>query len=89
MEWRDFDLKIHYSTQENLELTERERERETLREIEITILVKIREREDFRQVDQHIAVFPKREKTVIDTTKITVLTMIEIEVQAEKETRDS
>jgi hypothetical protein len=87
VEWRDFDLKIHYSTQENLELTERERE--TLREIGITILVKIREREDFRQVDQHIAVFPKKEKTIIDTTRITVLTMIGIEVQVERETSDS
>jgi hypothetical protein len=87
VEWRDFDLKIHYSTQENLELTERERE--TLREIGITILVKIREREDFRQVDQHIAVFPKKEKTIIDTIRIIVLTMIGIEVLAEKETSDS
>jgi hypothetical protein len=53
------------------------------------ILVKIREREDFRQVDQHIAVFPKREKTVIDTIKVIALAMIEIEVQVERETRDS
>ena len=53
------------------------------------ILVKIREREDFRQVDQHIAVFPKREKTVIATTKIIALAMIEIEVQVERETSDN
>ena len=53
------------------------------------ILAKIREREDSHQGDQHIAVFPKREKTVIVTTKITVLIMTEIEVRAEKETRDS
>ena len=69
--------------------TEKKRERETIREIEITILGKIREREDFRQVDQHIAVFPKKEKTVIATTKIIALAMIEIEVQVERETSDS
>ena len=53
------------------------------------ILVKIREREDFHQVDQHIAVFHKKERTVTATTKITVLIMTELEVQVEKETSDS
>ena len=53
------------------------------------ILAKIREREDFHQVDQHIAVFLKKEKTIIATIKITVLVMIEIEAQAEREISDS
>ena len=52
-------------------------------------LAKIREREDFRQVDQHIAVFPKKEKTVTVTTKIIALTMIETEAQVERETSDN
>ncbi len=52
-------------------------------------LVKIREREDFPQVDRHIAVFLKKGRTATATTKVTVLTMTEIEVQVEKETSDS
>ena len=68
---------------------EKEREREIIREIEITTLGKIREREDFRQVDQHIVVFPKREKIVIVTTKIIALAIIETEAQVERETSDN
>ena len=52
-------------------------------------LVKIREREDFHQVDQSIATLLKTERTVIVTIKITVLVMIEIEAQAEREISDS
>ncbi len=52
-------------------------------------LVKIREREDFHQVDQHIAVFLKKGRIAIVIIKATVLTMIEIEAQAERETSDS
>jgi len=53
------------------------------------ILGKIREREDFRQVDQHIAVFPKREKTAIVIIKIIAPATIETEVQVERETSDN
>ncbi len=52
-------------------------------------LVKIREREDFHQVDQHIAIFLRKERTVIATTKTTALAMIEIGAQAETEINDS
>ena len=69
--------------------TEKERERETIREIETTILVKIRERENFHQVDQHIAVFLKKGKTATATTKVIALIMTEIEAQVGKETSDS
>ena len=68
---------------------QRKRERETIHEIEITILDKIREREDFHQGNQHIAVFLKKRKTATATTKVIALTMTEIEAQVEKETSDS
>ena len=53
------------------------------------ILVKIREREDFHQVDQHIAIFLRKGRITIAKTKTTVLAMIEIEAQAEREISDS
>ena len=53
------------------------------------IPVKIREREDSHQVDQHIAIFLRKGRIVIVTIKTTVLAMIEIEVQVERETSDS
>jgi hypothetical protein len=52
-------------------------------------LVKIREREDFHQVDQHIAILLKKGRTAIVTIKATVLVTIEIEARAEKEISDS
>jgi hypothetical protein len=53
------------------------------------ILAKIREREDFHQVDRHIAIFLRKGRIAIVTIKATALTMIEIEAQAEKEISDS
>ena len=53
------------------------------------ILVKIREREDFHQVDQHIAIFLRKGRIVIAITKTTALTTIEIGAQAEREISDS
>jgi len=53
------------------------------------ILVKIREREGFHQVDRHIAIFLRKGRIVIVTIKTTVLAMIEIEAPAEREISDS
>ncbi len=53
------------------------------------ILVKIREREDFHQVDQHIAIFLRKGRIATVTIKITVPAMIETEVRAEREISDS
>ncbi len=78
-----------FNSGESRAYRERERERDNSRDRNYDSRQNQREREDFHQGDQHIAVFPKKEKTVIATTKITVLTMIEIEVQVEKETSDS
>jgi hypothetical protein len=52
-------------------------------------LVKIREREDFHQVDQHIAIFLRKGRIAIVTIKATVLAMIEIGAQVEREISDS
>jgi hypothetical protein len=52
-------------------------------------LVKIREREDFHQVDKHIVVFLRKDRTIIATTKTTVLVMTEIGAQAEREISDN
>jgi len=52
-------------------------------------LVKIREREDFHQVDQYTAIPLRKGRIVIVTIKTTVLAMIEIEAPAEREISDS
>ena len=77
-----------FNSGESRAYRERERERERIHEIEIMILAKIREREDFHQVDRHIAIFLRKGRIAIVTIKATALTMIEIVAQAEKEISD-
>ncbi len=49
------------------------------------ILVKIREREDFHQVDQYTATLLRKGRIIIVTIKTTVLATIEIGAQVERE----